>query len=361
MEYTSRVFRKHIDTSAYTEFILGGDIGGTNTNLAVAGVKNDTPELLFSHHFKTQTLSSLAPAVNTILNYAENKFNISLTSACFAAAGVISADQKKADLTNVSWNISSDHLQNKTPLNMISLINDFQAIGYGINLLDPSKPEDFRIITKGDTKNPQKHASKAIVGAGTGLGKSILIYDNHLDMHLPTPSEGGHADFPIYDEVELDLITSIQNTAQQDEPISYEDILSGNGLERIYMYVRKSSKFPTNKYIQEIDAVAEKAPLISKYRRKDATCKETFQLFTRFYARCCKNLVLDTFALGGLYIAGGIASKNSDIFTSKVFKVEFENAYQRSDVLRSTPIYLIKNYDVSLYGASLAGVLHKKT
>ena len=35
-----------------------------------------------------------------------------------------------------------------------------------------------------------------------------------------------------------------------------------------------------------------------------------------YYSRCAKNFVIDTMSRGGLYIAGGIASKNRDIFSS---------------------------------------------
>jgi len=79
-------------------------------------------------------------------------------------------------------------------------------------------------------------------------------------------------------------------------------------------------------------------------------------LFTLFYARCAKNFALNTLATGGLYIAGGIASKNKKIFTSKIFKDEFENAYRRADVLKSIPISIIVNYNVSLYGACFAAM-----
>jgi len=61
-------------------------------------------------------------------------------------------------------------------------------------------------------------------------------------------------------------------------------------------------------------------------------------------------------ATGGLYITGGIASKNKEIFKSKEFLDEFENAYKRFDLLKKIPIYIVINYDVSLYGACLAAI-----
>jgi glucokinase len=80
-------------------------------------------------------------------------------------------------------------------------------------------------------------------------------------------------------------------------------------------------------------------------------------LFTRFYGRCAKNIALDTLAGGGLYIAGGIAAKNKEIFVSKEFLDEFDRAYRRSEFLRKVPLYVILNYDISLLGACYAAVL----
>jgi glucokinase len=57
-----------------------------------------------------------------------------------------------------------------------------------------------------------------------------------------------------------------------------------------------------------------------------------------------------------LYIAGGIAAKNKEIFSSNDFIHEFENAYRRADFLKTIPIYVILNYDVSLYGACFAAM-----
>ena len=31
----------------------------------------------------------------------------------------------------------------------------------------------------------------------------------------------------------------------------------------------------------------------------------------------------------------------------------------RSELLKSTPVYVLKNYDVSIYGASLAAIIRK--
>jgi glucokinase len=355
INYTIRSFKENLLEAEFSSYIIGADVGGTNTNIVVAGIKNSKPVLLFSLDFKSQDLESLVPAVYETLAYADKNYNIKIDTACFGVAGVVPPYQDMINLTNVDWNISKKEIIEGTSLENIFIINDFQAVGYGLNLLDPSDKKDMlEIRTK---KNQERSLStKALVGAGTGLGKSILIYDKHSNIYVPTPSEGGHEDFPAQNDFEIQLLEFIKKLRGISQPITYEELLSGRGIVSIYLYLKKLKRFDVTNYTEEIDNSQDKVNLISKYRQTDEICKETFRLFTRYYARCAKNFVLDTMATGGLYIAGGIASKNKEIFQSNEFLNEFENAYRRSDVLKKVPIYIILNYDVSLYGACLAAI-----
>lgn len=357
IKYTIRAFKEKPLETEFMSYVIGADVGGTNINIGVAGIKNSKPVLLFSLDFKSQELDSLVPAVNETLSYADKTHNIRVDSACFGVAGIASPSQDLASLTNVAWNIRKNEIIKGTSLENVLIINDFQAVGYGFNLLDPGNRDDMLEIR---ARESQEHtlSTKAILGAGTGLGKSILVYDKHYNIYVPIPSEGGHGDFPAQNDFEIQLLEFIKELRGISQPITYEELLSGRGIESIYLFLKKLQQFDATNYNEEINKSQDKVNLISKYRQIDETCKETFRLFTWFYARCAKNFVLDTMATAGLYIAGGIASKNKEIFTSKEFLDEFENAYRRSDILKKVPIYVILNYDVSLLGACLAAIYH---
>jgi len=337
-------------------YVLGIDIGGTNTNLGIAGVKNSKPFLLFSHNYASKKLDSLVPAIQETLIFAKNKYKIEVDIACIGAAGVVSPSNDSAKLTNVQWNLSSKELINKTSLNSVYIINDFQTIGYGLNLLDPNNKNDIYQVRFGKSNIISSKETKIILGAGTGLGKSILTYDKNFNAYVPIPSEGGHADFPAQNNLEIRLIEFVKKLRGISQPLSYEELLSGRGIESIFLFLRNTRELKETKYIKDIENAVDKAALISKYKDLDETCKETFRLFTLIYARCAKNFVLDTLARGGLYIAGGISAKNKEIFSSKEFISEFENAYNRTDLLKTIPISVIVNYDVSLYGACYAAM-----
>ncbi len=352
-DFTIKKFNETMLKTKFSSYVLGVDIGGTNTNLGIAGIQNKRPILLFSLNFKSKELPSLSPAVNETITYAKEKYEIDINTACIGAAGVVSSSQDYAELTNVQWNVNIKDLIESSSLKMAYIINDFQTIGYGVNLLDYNNKKDILPVKTGQQNTT---ATKAVLGAGTGLGKSILIYDKYLNAYIPIPSEGGHSDFPVQNNFELELLHFIKKLRDISQSLSYEELLSGRGIESIYSFLQQKETYEATQHTKEIDDAQDKAVLISRYKDLDETCKETFQLFTKFYARCAKNFVLDSLATGGLYIAGGIAAKNQEIFTSKNFIDEFEKSHQREDVLKQTPVYIITNYDVSLYGACFAAM-----
>lgn len=355
VNYSIRNFEEKPSEKKFLSYILGADVGGTNTNIGIAGIQNSKPVLLFSLDFKSKEFNSLVPAINEALKYADEKYDIKVNSACFGVAGITYPKQDYIELTNVDWNISKQEIIEKTSLNKITFINDFQAVGYGFNLLDHNNKSDFFDIRK-VINQENIFSNKVILGAGTGLGKSILIFDKNSNIFIPNPSEGGHEDFPAQNNFEIQLLEFIKDFRGISQPITYEELLSGRGIESIYTFLKKLNQFDETNYTNEIDNSQNKVNLISKYRNIDEICKETFRLFTKYYARCAKNFVLDTMAIGGLYIAGGAALKNKEIFESNEFINEFENAYRRSDLLKKIPIHIIINYDVSLYGACLAAI-----
>jgi len=358
VEYEMQI-KKYFDSfKQFPSYVLGIDVGGTSTNIAISAIQNDAPLLLLKFTFNTKQLPSLLPAIQQVLFYGKENYDIDVCNACIGSSGVISADNNTAFLTNISWNVNGKKIIEKTKLTSVFIINDFQAIGYGLNSIDLSKPENVMQIRPEISLSSRLTQNRAIIGAGTGFGKCFLTYDKTLQTYIPHHSEGGHSDIACYCQNEKKIFDYIKIIKNLSAPVSYEDILSGSGIEYIYSFLLNQKKGESDVIHSHIANSDDKASLISKYRHEDEICQKTFELFTCFYARCAKNFVLDTMATGGLFIAGGIASKNSDLFKTQYFLDEFMYSQKRSDVLKNIPIYVILNYDISLYGACFAAI-HK--
>lgn len=324
--------------------ILVSDIGGTNSNFGIFQLLDGQYQLLLSLHAKSQEVTNFADLIAQVVLYAKEKYGIILTRACLAAAGPLSADRTFVKPTNLAVPLDVAEIKQKAKLEYVVLVNDFEVIGYGLSRIDP---KNLVLVNKGQ---PREHAHKAIIGAGTGLGKCIMIWDDHAKRYMPITSEGGHADFAALTQRELDLTKYIQKYENWSCNVSWEDVLSGNGIQRIYHFLRHSNH--NGAVSKQASVHGPKPDEIFKSRLLDHYCQETFEWYTIFYARCAKNFALDSLALGGIYIAGGIAAKNLELFQLPAFMNEFLNCGKQQELIKQMPIYVITDYNVSLYGAA---------
>jgi glucokinase len=290
-----------------------------------------------------------------VLKYAKEKFNIDVQDACLGVPAAVNPARTFSKIAKLKWDVNvKEILENSLPRS-IALINDFEAVGFGVGMLNKDDKKDVIQLKK--HAHPTENGVMATIGAGTGLGKNFLIYDKARRQYVPHASEGGHADFPARDSFECALAEFLRQTVVgKGNPVHWESVLSGPGLKNIYKFLRMKKMYKSSKYSKQIDdALSDAKPeLIAKCYKVDPACKATIELFTRFYARCAKDMALDLMSRGGVYLAGGIAAKNPQWFTTGLFEKEFENNHNPNlrKILHDIPTYLIVNQDVGLLGAA---------
>lgn len=334
-------------------FMLAADIGGTNSNFGVFILTQEKPILLVSLHYKSQKVTDFSQLFKQVRDSVIERYAINLKQACIAAAGVIRPTRFIVKPTNLSIVLDVRDIEKVSGLSFVFLINDFEAVALGHNLINKS---DIISIRTGTTI---VHGTKAFLGAGTGLGKSMFVWSTHDRQFVPVASEGGHADVVVYTAQEARLVSFIQNENKLKCPISWEDVLSGNGIQRIYRFLGSEKEYPSSDISAEIAASDVSPDRISYYAQHDERCKDTFNLYAIFYARCARNFVLESLSLGGIYIAGGIAAKNIALFSSGVFLQELTTCGKHSKLVAQVPFYIIADYNVSLYGAVVAAQYHR--
>jgi len=99
------------------------------------------------------------------------------------------------------------------------------------------------------------------------------------------------------------------------------------------------------------------AMVAAGYDREDL-CRRTADIFVRLYARTAADLALAFLPSGGIFLAGGIAAKNERWFTDgDRFMDSFLKGYRQHarDLSRRTPVYIVRDYAISVYGAAHAG------
>lgn len=325
-------------------FFLAGDIGGTNSNFGILETSGK-PRLVVSFHVKSQLITDYTQLTQELCAYIKNTYDIIIQDACFGAAGIVSENRHYVKPTNLAVVLDAHAIKKAAGLRTFLLINDFEAVALGLDFIAPGA---IIVVNRG---KPRGHAHKACIGAGTGLGKVALFWNNAAKCYVPVASEGGHADCAgqTADDVEFfNFSKSIRNT---ESPVSWEDVLSGNGIAALYQFLGTQKNYPETEISKEIAHNRFEPDKISLYSKEDLRCKDTFLLYARFYARCAKNFALETLALNGLYIAGGIAAKNISIFHNPLFMEEFKKCGKYGTLLSEVPVYVIADYDISLYGA----------
>ncbi|MEX0939871.1 MAG: glucokinase [Candidatus Babeliales bacterium] len=328
------------------QFVLAGDIGGTNSNFGVCQIEKNKINLLLSIHIKSKEITDFPLIVNQVIHHLKSNYEIHISRACFAAAGVVSEDNLYSKPTNLPFIIDAREIIARTDLEYAIIINDFEAVGYGVDYISP---ESLITINEGSSYD---HANRAIIGAGTGLGKGVLGWNDYSKKYIPIPSEGGHADFPVYTQQEFDLMSFIKNNIDPNFPVSWENVLSGGGIIRLYNYLGTKNQYQETEYTRKIKESGANPDQIFKYWQEDQRSAETYNCYSRFYARCAKNFALESLALNGLYIAGGIAAKNLPLFQRPEFMAEFINCKKQQGVLENIPVKVIADYNVSLFGAA---------
>jgi len=332
--------------------ILAGDIGGTNTTLALVDHDNGLFTIADSRRYSSSELSGLQEALGDFLS-GGRRAKVDL--CCLSAAGPV--QEGTCVMTNVQWTIDAREIEELVGV-QTHIINDFSAICYALPLIDTHPQIHTLEIPHPDGSTPRPNGSvRAVVGAGTGLGTGFLIEDRgHYTAH---PSEGGHSAFSPEDEDML-LLQSFLNRRFRIRP-GAEQYISGQGIRNIYLCMREAGRIPLDELTRQIDsAPAPDLPgLVAGHAAERDDLGGVMKLFVRMYAQYASNTALFLLPTGGLYLAGGIAAKNEEwLFRDNLFMSTFERNYNEriSPLLRTMPVVLIKDYSVSLYGAAHAAI-----
>lgn len=324
--------------------VLSGDVGGTKTRLQLTQFKSlQDFKVIGRENYFNHDFTSFTDIV--LLFLKQNQLEpANIESTCFAVAGPIIHGTVK--FTNLPWFIDEQQLKQDLGFSKIKLINDFEAIGYGIDTL---KNEDMHVLQKGDFI---ANKTRAIIGAGTGLGVGICVH-NGSHFHV-IPTEGGHVDFAPTDDIQISLLQHLRKKLHR---VSVERLVSGQGIVNVYNFVRETPLFnekenPTLKLalFKGGDAPA----LISEYatQHHDPMAMRALDLFIRVYGAAAGNLALTTLPYSGLYIVGGIAPKLLPELTDGRFLRAYSDKGRMSNLLSTLPIYIVLDTQIGLQGAA---------
>jgi glucokinase len=326
--------------------ILVGDLGGTHTRLALAELDGNRVDLARVMRYRNSEHANLDAILASFLADSAQ-----CAACCLAVAGP--TDGTRVRFTNLDWEIETDHLAERFGFARCSLINDFSAVGWGLNTLTPAALATLQI------GQPIAGAAAVALGAGTGLGVSLCAWrgnqaggdhvggDQAGGYFQPLASEGGHVSFAPVNSEQDRLLAFLRTLYGR---ISVERILSGPGLVDLFRFCLQDA----GKTSSPLLATQRPAEAISQagLAQDDPLAGQCLRLFAQIYGQTAGDWALAAQAGGGIYLAGGIAPKLLPVLQSDVFLDAFTAKGRYRDWMAGVPVAVILDPDIGLKGAA---------
>lgn len=323
--------------------VIAADVGGTKTNLGLFEVRGRKLALVSEHTFSSKGQQRFEDIVQAFLQ--ENNATPSFLS--IGVAGPVLNNQ--VELTNLDWQLDGRALEKDLGISQVVLLNDLEATAYGLAGI---AKEDMAEVSDGkDSK--RAIGNMAILAPGTGLGQAGLFWDG--DCYRPFATEGGHSDFAPQTDLDWEIHQYLQR--EFDLP-SWEHLISGPGIYRIYSFLRDVKGYKEPAWLTENFKNSDDPTAVVSHaamRGLDDTCKETMDLFVRYMAREASSLVLKHKATGGLLLGGGIPPRIYPLLKGATFRDYFVRNSEMNDLLAEVPVKVILNSKAALIGAAYYG------
>ena len=318
--------------------ILVGDLGGTHTRLAHAELH--AGRILLSQ--VTRYLNSEHADLDAILaRFFDESGNRDPGEAacCLAVAGP--TDGRTVQFTNLDWRIDSTTLSQRFGFAQCRLINDFSAVGWGLNTLETD------VLATLQAGQPVVDGARVALGAGTGLGVSLCNWRN--DHYQPQASEGGHVGFAPCDSEQDRLLAFLRTLHGR---VSVERILSGPGLVDLFRFCLADigqAGSPLLDQLQPAAAISQ-----AGLDQSDPVAAHCLHLFSTIFGQTAGDWALATQAGGGIFLAGGIAPKLLPVLQGGAFMAGFNAKGRYREWMARVPVAVILDPDIGLKGAAFA-------
>jgi glucokinase len=318
--------------------LLAGDIGGTNTRLALCD--DSGRRILREKALPSREFPTFEAAAREFLGTKPPR----IAAAAFGIAGPVVSGSVKT--TNLPWQLDERTLSRRLRIPKVKLLNDLVSIGFGA-VAAPAKK-----VARLQGPPPKKRgATVAVIAAGTGLGEAGLVWDG--EALVPCGSEGGHGDFAPRSTIEWELREFL--TGRLGGRVSYERVVSGPGLGNVYDFLREGKKLEESADAARIlETAADRNRAIAELGAsgKSAACARALEIFLGVYGAEAGNLALRFLATGGVFVAGGIAAGLLPMLRTGAFLGAFLDKGRFRPLLEKVPVVVVLDSNIGLAGAA---------
>ena len=314
--------------------ILAADISADHAELSLLKIAiNGSRQALFSYKYQPAKFSQPRRLIEQFLHDADAKSTL-IERFCLSIAAPV--ENNRSTLARLNWEFDAKQLGEQFYINDVSLISDFDSAARGIGA---TSPEGLLTLNEGLS---HERGIRVVTGAGHGLGLAWM--DHNQNAFSKNDTEGGMVNFAPIDKEQIDLLEYLMKRFNH---VSYERILSNEGLLELYQYCKQKSQSPSHHPVENSINV----PQIIDAAAHDPAAEQAIKLFVTTYGAYVGNLALLYQPMGGIYVGGQVATELQYWMQSEHFLNACLKKGRMSKLVKQTPIYLVTAPDINLQGA----------
>jgi glucokinase len=260
-----------------------------------------------------------------------------------AVAGKVDFRRKSAvviaNMTEINADDAKEILLDNGCKAEVHIINDFEAAAFGAAVIDDDKRKILRGAAR--PRAMEKNLKKILIcGPGTGLGVACLILDLYkVGQHVVVTSEAGHTTFAPETPSQLELLAS-----GLGQRMSYENIVSGPGLVRLYQWTTRQQKDAPFQF----DILPEE--ICNRAIRGEVAALEAVNIFSHVLGAFCGNQVLAFNCDRSVYLWGGVLNGIPDNILLNPFSMAYSQRLKYQDAVAAVPVYRVADKEMAHKG-----------
>lgn len=309
---------------------LAADIGGTHARLALmTRVSGQAPKLAAYRVYRCAD----HPHLEDIVRCFCIELDVQPRELVLACAGYVHAGS--VINKNLVWPVLLHTMKQQLALDHVWFLNDLQALAYAVG---HGAARGAAVLKAPMARNA--HAGPVVViGPGTGLGAAVWLPGQPSRV---IATEAGHTQLAARVGREQQVLAQI---AQADCHVSYETVLSGPGLHRIYTALCAiHDRYPS---LHEPSAVTQAA-----LAGRDEIAHEALTLFCGWLGSFAADLSMLYGATGGIYLAGGFLFQMIEFLRSSPLLERFLDKGVMRPFLHNVPIRVMDHGHHGVIGAA---------
>lgn len=313
--------------------IVAADVGGTYARLGWVWMDPEgRPRLRHLRRYDCAGHPGLGAILRDFVDeLARERIAAGALAATVAIAGV--GDGDTWINANLPWPVSRSRTLDEAGLAELELVNDFEALAYGIAFADPGT-----LVPLVGSAAPGLRWPALVLGPGTGLGAALRFGDGERPV---LASEVGHAALAAGDAFELEVLGRL---LQHWPHVDNERVLSGTGLLNLYRCVCEIRG--------AVPAWTSAAALVQAADSgQDALAAETLRRFCAWLGSAVGDMAV-TFGARSVYLAGGISGHIHRWLAEGEFERRYRNKGVLAPAVAQVPVWRVEHGELAVLGAA---------